>query len=494
MANENNNTKQLVSEPIDDSTVELQELTLRQVLPNEADDVEFEDDADTFEVGRIPVRQPPSEVRILNADLESRAATVSRLQFDLERLRSRLCGLEAEVSARKDISDDLNRRIAELRGQLAGSVRMLRQRNKAIRHLMAEIRKRAADARQVEDRHDALREERDRLETELTSARSELKELKHAERTGDGDPLRLKGQQYATEFRRTELTAQLQRTEAYADQVRRQLKDKTDEVQYLEKSLQHTRLELQESTSLVEKLESRLNNQGQDNRALVEQISIMQQRHNDEIRTRRTDLKATEDRLSQTMLLNEQLAADLEQSRAYRERIEQMLSRSDDEYRQTIVGLESEVAELVAGKAKLEEQLATRTEAINTLLAELTGGKERHDEIELSAPEIATSKDQINRMLIGHIDGQELRFPLFKDRLTIGRTEKSDLQLNLPHISRRHAVVITEGNKTRVVDWGSRNGVFVNARRITEHFLKSGDQITIGNANFRYEERPRRDI
>ena len=52
---------------------------------------------------------------------------------------------------------------------------------------------------------------------------------------------------------------------------------------------------------------------------------------------------------------------------------------------------------------------------------------------------------------------------------------------------------MTEGDTTRVVDWGSKNGVYVNSKRVTEHFLKSGDRVTIGDASFRYEERPKRD-
>ncbi len=218
----------------------------------------------------------------------------------------------------------------------------------------------------------------------------------------------------------------------------------------------------------------------------------MQQRHNDDLRQTRIDLKVAEDTLNQHLLVNEQLAADLEESRAYRERMEQMLSRSDDEYRQTIAGLEQDVAELSAARSDLEAELAKRTDAVNTLLAELSNRNDRHEDIELRATD-ATPKDRVNRMLIGYIEDQELRFPLFKDRLTIGRTQQNDIQLNVPYISRRHAVVITEGKTTRVVDWGSRNGVFVNAKRVTEHFLKSGDRITIGNADFRYEERPRRD-
>ncbi|KPK12893.1 MAG: hypothetical protein AMJ68_00150 [Acidithiobacillales bacterium SG8_45] len=99
----------------------------------------------------------------------------------------------------------------------------------------------------------------------------------------------------------------------------------------------------------------------------------------------------------------------------------------------------------------------------------------------------------MSRVLIGKVGEQELRFPLFKKRLTIGRTQQNDIQLQAPHISRRHAVVMTEGDVTRVIDWGSKNGVYVNSNRVTEHFLASGDVVTIGDARFRYEERPKRD-
>lgn len=102
-------------------------------------------------------------------------------------------------------------------------------------------------------------------------------------------------------------------------------------------------------------------------------------------------------------------------------------------------------------------------------------------------------KDRITRVLIGSIEGQELRFPLFKDRLTIGRAEQNDIQLKAQYISRRHAVLVTEGEVTRVVNWGSKNGVFVNGQPITEHFLKNGDIVGIGTAKFRYEERPKRE-
>jgi len=105
----------------------------------------------------------------------------------------------------------------------------------------------------------------------------------------------------------------------------------------------------------------------------------------------------------------------------------------------------------------------------------------------------AGEKERMTRVLIGSVEGQELRFPLFKNRLTIGRTEQNDIQLKAPYISRRHAVIVTERDITRVIDWGSKNGVFVNSRQVNEHFLQNGDIVAIGTAKFRYEERPKRE-
>ena len=104
-----------------------------------------------------------------------------------------------------------------------------------------------------------------------------------------------------------------------------------------------------------------------------------------------------------------------------------------------------------------------------------------------------SDRERITRVLVGRFGSQELRFPLFKNRLTIGRTEDNDIQLKTSYISRRHAVILTEGDATRVIDWGSKNGVFVNSERVKEHLLSNGDIVAIGNVKFRYEERPKRD-
>jgi predicted RNase H-like nuclease (RuvC/YqgF family) len=184
-----------------------------------------------------------------------------------------------------------------------------------------------------------------------------------------------------------------------------------------------------------------------------------------------------------------------------------MLTESEDQSRSRVDDLEREVSRLVEANEEFERELARKNETISGLLDELSSKAKQEDsisELEAAIHELddrvserveerpANDRDRLSRVLIGTIDGQELRFPLFKKRLTIGRAAQNDIQLQAAYISRRHAVVVTEGDVTRVVDWGSKNGVYVNSRRITEHFLATGDVLSVGDAEFRYEERVKR--
>ena len=55
---------------------------------------------------------------------------------------------------------------------------------------------------------------------------------------------------------------------------------------------------------------------------------------------------------------------------------------------------------------------------------------EQFDEAEEAQAPAHRSADRVTRVLVGKVGEQLLRFPLFKDRLTIGRTEDNDIQLN----------------------------------------------------------------
>ena len=64
---------------------------------------------------------------------------------------------------------------------------------------------------------------------------------------------------------------------------------------------------------------------------------------------------------------------------------------------------------------------------------------------------------------------------------TVGRDPSSDLVLNDPKCSRRHAVIESSGDGITVRDSGSANGVFVNGRKTERLRLREGDVIKLGD-------------
>ena len=376
MANDNNNLKELVSSDKDRTAdVDLPVLRDSDVVDEAEPVVELDFESMQFDPNIAPIRNRDAVIEDLKADLRIKAETIDRLQFDIERLRSRRIGLETEVKARESQTRKLAKAVEEANKQI------------------------------------------DTLTAALRGAKK-----------------------------------------SYDDVTGR--------------------------------------------------LSSVRTKHEEELRILRFELTEAAETVSQQELINEQLATDLVDTRGFKNELERMLTSSEEQSQTRITQLESELEQLKQINGDYELELTAKNEAIADLLAKISG-KTRQDESirELEAaieeldermserlqPVPVLDKDRVSRVLIGNIDNQELRFPLFKKRLTIGRTQQNDIQLQAPHISRRHAVLMTEGDATRVIDWGSKNGVYVNSSRVTEHFLASGDVVMIGDAKFRYEERPKRD-
>lgn len=198
----------------------------------------------------------------------------------------------------------------------------------------------------------------------------------------------------------------------------------------------------------------------------------------------------------------EELEASLSESRAFKKILEDQLTSFQDDSETELTELRDRVSTLEEELESSGRKLAGKDKAVAALLSELAQKSktiESIDEIESAIHDIdhqmskriderSADKDRPTRLLVGKIDGQTLRFPLFKDRLTIGRTVQNDIQIRAHYISRRHAIVISDEDGTKIVDWGSKNGVFVNDKRISEQALSAGDNVKIGTAEFIYDE------
>lgn len=76
----------------------------------------------------------------------------------------------------------------------------------------------------------------------------------------------------------------------------------------------------------------------------------------------------------------------------------------------------------------------------------------------------------------------------------IGRQPDNDLVLELPTLSRRHALLVPEGGGYTLSDLHSRNGTFVNGAAITRPVrLRHGDEIRVGEAQLRFHSARRLD-
>ena len=83
----------------------------------------------------------------------------------------------------------------------------------------------------------------------------------------------------------------------------------------------------------------------------------------------------------------------------------------------------------------------------------------------------------------GPIEGA--RYPVEMDGLTIGRDEECSVVLDDSNVSRFHARLVFHNAAIWVQDAGSRNGVFLNGKRVVRHKqLSPGDELVIGDHAF----------
>ena len=80
------------------------------------------------------------------------------------------------------------------------------------------------------------------------------------------------------------------------------------------------------------------------------------------------------------------------------------------------------------------------------------------------------------------------RFPVPTDGLSIGRDPDCNVVLDDSNVSRYHARLVFHNAAIWVQDVGSRNGVFLNEKRVVRHKqLSPGDELVVGEHIFTLE-------
>lgn len=86
-------------------------------------------------------------------------------------------------------------------------------------------------------------------------------------------------------------------------------------------------------------------------------------------------------------------------------------------------------------------------------------------------------------------DGDEVVVVPLREGVTrIGRGLTADVRLESPSVSRRHALVVVDGDEVVLADDRSRNGTWLNDERVTRAPVHEGDVIVIGTSRMRFVE------
>lgn len=88
------------------------------------------------------------------------------------------------------------------------------------------------------------------------------------------------------------------------------------------------------------------------------------------------------------------------------------------------------------------------------------------------------------KLILFKKNGSHKSFTLPTNITVIGRRHDCDLQIPLMPVSRRHCQLSQNEETVKVRDLGSRNGTYLNGKRIEEATVEAGDYIKIGPLTF----------
>jgi hypothetical protein len=99
----------------------------------------------------------------------------------------------------------------------------------------------------------------------------------------------------------------------------------------------------------------------------------------------------------------------------------------------------------------------------------------------------------VSRVLV-LLDGERpVKYPLYKEVMTIGRADIADITINNGFLSRLHARVVSTPEGVFIEDIESKNGIRVNAKLTPRQELKHGDVVDLGRLRFRFIDTARDD-
>lgn len=99
----------------------------------------------------------------------------------------------------------------------------------------------------------------------------------------------------------------------------------------------------------------------------------------------------------------------------------------------------------------------------------------------------ASQLTRVPRLLPTWSDKEEDILYLVTEETTVGRGPDNTLCIPDKMMSKKHAVFLWDGVKVTARDLGSKNGIYVNSKKVPEQVLEPGDKVVVGSRHFKFE-------
>jgi hypothetical protein len=155
------------------------------------------------------------------------------------------------------------------------------------------------------------------------------------------------------------------------------------------------------------------------------------------------------------------------------------------------------IEELMAGLSSVREHGGRRSDNAH-LLAPADAAQDSPSQ-EMIAPELVFPEEYggstpaqpapsrgTSKILVFLDAEQPIKYPLYKDVMTIGRAETADIRVDSDYVSRVHARIVATDSGFVVEDVDSKNGIHVNSKAVERQALRHGDVIGLGKLRFTF--------
>jgi chromosome segregation ATPase len=423
------------------------------------------------------------EVRTLRDTLVARDATIVQVLHSLGERDAQLNALQREHARLVPVLEERSRTGASLETEL--------------RNAVARADGLATDLRSSQASVATLSERIKTNEFELAGVRRELSNVKLVAATHQE---RLRTREWREGFDQNqvrELDAKLNAVQADRGVLKNacdQLRQRVSELESKLASGDHTERDDTERTETADQAElqrarGKLESAEQTHAALRAEAARLQA----ELQTREEEMAVLHAHLE--LARRQPESADSETKR-FTDEQSRMLAAKSDELAAKAKALDQVKEEnrnlnaaLERARAALEERefLIRRLESSETNNANALGRIQSSIERMGSAPSMPSSTGLPMECMaeIVRIDGDNRSTHTLGRRTRVGRAPGCEIQVDSSSVSRHHALILVGMREVIVEDLNSTNGVLVNGRKVARQLLSDGDQLTIGEAQFK---------